>query len=169
MVLGMSIQTFTLLHTAISLIAIVAGLVVVWVMLTGKRLPGWTAIFLLMTLLTSVTGFMFPVPLSALLPSQITGIVALIVLAPTLAALYVFHLSGLWRPVYVIGAVISLYLNMFVLVAQVFPKVGFLHALAPTQSEPPFLITQVVVLIAFIVIGFIAVLRFHPAPALASV
>ncbi len=85
MVLGMSIQTFTLLHTAISLIAIVTGLIVVWGMLTGKRLPGWTAIFLLMTLLTSVTGFMFPVPLSALLPSQITGIVALVVLAPTLA------------------------------------------------------------------------------------
>jgi hypothetical protein len=169
MVLGMSIQTFTLLHTAISLIAIVAGLVVVWGMLTGKRLPGWTAIFLLMTLLTSVTGFMFPVPLSPLLPSQITGIVALVVLAPTLAALYVFYLSGFWRPVYVIGAVISLYLNVFVLVVQVFQKVGFLHALAPTQSEPSFLITQVVVLIVFIVIGFIAVLRFRPAPALASV
>ena len=162
MVLGMTVQTFTLLHTAISLVAILAGFVAVAGMLKGQRRPGWTAIFLLMTLLTSVTGFMFPVPLSPLLPSQITGIVALVVLAPTLAALYVFKLAGIWRPVYVIGAVISLYLNVFVLVVQAFLKVGFLKALAPTQSEPPFLVAQVVVLIALIAIGFVAVRRFRP-------
>jgi hypothetical protein len=162
MVLGMTLQTFTLLHTAISLIAILTGLFVVAGMLKGQRAPGMTAIFLLMTLLTSVTGFMFPVPLSPLLPSQATGIVALVVLLPTLAALYVFNLSGVWRPVYIIGAVISLYLNMFVLVVQAFLKVGFLKALAPTQSEPPFLVAQVVVLIALIAVGFLAVRRFRP-------
>ena len=165
MVLGMTVQTFTLLHTAISLVAILAGLVAVAAMLKGQRLPGWTAIFLLMTLLTSVTGFMFPVPLTPLLPSQITGIVALIVLAPTLAALYVFKLSGVWRPVYVIGAAVSLYLNVFVLVVQAFQKVGFLRALAPTQSEPPFLVAQAVVLIALIAVGFVAVKRFRPITA----
>ncbi len=162
MVLGMTLQIFTLLHTAISLIAILTGLLVVAGMLKGQRTPGWTAIFLLTTLLTSVTGFMFPVPLSPLLPSQATGIVALIVLAPTLAALYIFKLAGIWRPIYVIGAVISLYLNMFVLVVQGFLKVGFLNALAPTQSEPPFVVAQAVVLIALIAVGFIAVKRFRP-------
>ncbi len=123
MILGMSIQTFTLVHTAISLIAILTGLIVMVGMLTGKRMPEWTGVFLLTTVLTSVTGFMFPVPISLLLPSQITGIVALAVLLPTLAAIYVFKLSGPWRLVYIIGAVISLYLNVFVLVAQAFFKV----------------------------------------------
>ena len=161
MILGMSIQTFTLVHTAISLIAILTGLIVMVGMLTGKRMPEWTGVFLLTTVLTSVTGFMFPVPISLLLPSQITGIVALAVLLPTLAAIYVFKLSGPWRSVYIIGAVISLYLNVFVLVVQAFLKLPALKEIAPTQNDPPFQIVQLVVLLAFIALGILAVLRFR--------
>ena len=168
MILGMSIQTFTLVHTAISLIAILTGLIVMVGMLTGKRMPEWTGVFLLTTVLTSVTGFMFPVPISLLLPSQITGIVALAVLLPTLAAIYVFKLSGPWRLVYIIGAVISLYLNVFVLVAQAFFKVPAINALAPTQAEPPFAIAQGLVLILFVVLGIVAAMKFRPAAALSA-
>ena len=169
MILGMTIQTFTLVHTAISLIAILTGLIVMVGMLSGKRMPEWTGVFLLTTLLTSVTGFMFPVPLSTLLPSQITGIVALAVLLPTLLGIYVFRLAGGWRTVYVVGAVISLYLNVFVLVVQAFLKVSFLNPLAPTQTELPFVVTQTVVLILFCAIGFIAVMRFRPPQIIATV
>jgi hypothetical protein len=168
MILGMSIQTFTHIHTAISLIAILTGLIVMVGMLTGKRMPEWTGVFLLTTVLTSVTGFMFPVPISLLLPSQITGIVALAVLLPTLAAIYVFKLSGPWRSVYIIGAVISLYLNVFVLVAQAFLKVPALNALAPTQAEPPFAIAQGLVLILFVVLGIVAAMKFRPAAAVSA-
>jgi hypothetical protein len=168
MMLGMSIQTFTVVHTAISLIAILTGLIVVVGMLTGKRMPEWTGAFLLTTVLTSVTGFMFPVPISLLLPSQITGIVALAVLLPTLAAIYVFKLSGAWRPVYIIGAVISLYLNVFVLVVQAFVKVPALNAMAPTQAEPPFAIAQGLVLILFVALGIVAARKFRPAAAVSA-
>jgi hypothetical protein len=168
MMLGMSIQTFTVVHTAISLIAILTGLIVVVGMLTGKRMPEWTGVFLLTTVLTSVTGFMFPVPISLLLPSQITGIVALAVLLPTLAAIYVFKLSGAWRPVYIIGAVISLYLNVFVLVVQAFVKVPALNAMAPTQAEPPFAIAQGLVLILFVALGIVAARKFRPAAAVSA-
>ncbi len=168
MILGMSIQTFTLVHTAISLIAILTGLIVVVGMLTGKRMPEWTGVFLLTTVLTSVTGFMFPVPISLLLPSQITGIVALAVLVPTLAAIYVFKLSGAWRSVYIIGAVISLYLNVFVLVVQAFVKVPALNALAPTQAESPFAIAQGLLLFLFVVLGIVAAMKFRPAAALSA-
>ena len=168
MVLGMTLQTFTLVHTAISLIAIFTGLIVMVGMLKGKRLPEWTAVFLLTTLLTSVTGFMFPVPLSALLPSQITGFVALAVLAPTLIAIYGFRLAGSWRRIYIVGAVTSLYFNVFVLVVQAFMKVPFLQVLASTQTELPFVVTQTAVLIAFCAIGFIAVMRFRPDAAVVS-
>jgi hypothetical protein len=164
MILGMSLQTFVLVHTAISLVAIATGFIVLIGFFTGKRFEEWTAIFLLTTLLTSVTGFMLPPPITTLLPSQITGIVALVVLVPTLLALYVFGLEGRWRTVYVVGAVISLYLNVFVLVVQLFLKVDFLHALAPTQSELPFVASQAVVLIAFCALGFVSAVRFHPEP-----
>src|SRR5690349_7235415 len=107
MVLGMSIQTFTLVHVAISLIAIGTGLIVVWGMLTGKRLEGWTAVFLITTVLTSVTGFLFPAPLSPLLPSQIFGFISLAVLLPTLIGLYAYDLAGFWRWVYVGGALLA--------------------------------------------------------------
>ncbi len=110
------------------------------------------------TAATSVTGFLFP--FHKLLPSHILGIISLVVLAVTIPALYTFHLAGPWRRVYVIGAVIALYLNVFVLIAQFFMKIPALKALAPTQSEPPFLATQVVVMLIFIVLGVLAVKRF---------
>lgn len=164
MVLGMTIQTFTLLHVAISLVGIGTGLIVVWGMLSGNRFEGWTAVFLLTTVLTSVTGFMFPVPLSLLLPSQIVGIVSLAVLLPTLLALYVFDLAGSWRWVYVGGALLALYLNVFVAVVQAFLKVPFLQPLAPTQAELPFVVAQIVVFVLFCALGAIAVMRFRPEP-----
>ena len=163
MILGLSLSAFTTVHVIISLVAIAAGLVVVFGMLGNKRLPGWTALFLLTTILTSATGFMFP--FDKLLPSHITGIISLVVLAIALLALYVFRLSGGWRWIYVVAALAALYLNVFVAVVQSFLKVSFLTPLAPTQSEPPFLIAQLAALAIFAVLGFLAVKRFHPAAA----
>jgi len=157
----MDSQAFTLFHVAISLIGILSGLIVLYGLLTVNRMAGMTAIFLITTAATSVTGFFFP--RDHILPSHITGIIALIVMIPTLYALYAKHLGGAWRRVYVIGAVISLYLNVFVLVVQLFLKVPALHEVAPTGSEPPFVAAQAFVLVAFIVLGFLAVRRFHPA------
>ncbi len=166
MILGMTIQTFTMLHVVISLVAIGTGLIVVWDMLNGKQNDGWTAIFLAATVLTSVTGFMFPVPISLLLPSQILGIISLVVLLPTLLALYVFQLAGFWRWVYVVGALLALYFNVFVAVVQAFLKISFLQPLAPTQAEMPFVVAQLVVLVLFCTLGAIAAMRFKPEPVL---
>jgi hypothetical protein len=164
MVLGMSIQTFTMLHVIISLVGIVTGLIAVWGMLTGNRYEGWTAVFLATTVLTSVTGFMFPVPYSPLLPSQIVGIISLLVLGVAVVALYYYQLAGRWRWIYVVSAVLALYLNVFVGVVQAFMKIPFFHALAPTQAEPPFAIAQGIVLLIFIGFGIIAAMKFHPPP-----
>lgn len=161
MILGMSFETFTLLHVAISLIAIASGFVVLAGMLTGKSLPGWTALFLATTVLTSVTGFMFPIRMFT--PALAFGVLSMIVLALAIAALYVFHLAGSWRPIYVVTVLAALYLNVFVLVVQAFQKSETLAPLAPTQSEPPFLATQAVVLALFLFWGYRAVKRFHPA------
>ncbi len=160
MILGLSVENFTLLHTVISLIGILSGIIVLFSMLEGRNSPGMTALFLATTVLTSVTGFLFP--FTSLLPSHIVGIISLVVLAVAIAALYVFRLSGAWRLIYVIGAVLSLYLNAFVGVVQSFQKLSFLQPLAPTQSEPPFIIAQTAVLLIFVVLGFLAVRRFHP-------
>ena len=159
MILGMSIETFTLVHTAISLIGIVSGLVVVYGMLGGKRLDGWTALFLLTTVLTSVTGYLFP--FEHLLPSHIVGGISLVVLAVALLARYSFHLAGVWRRTYVLTAVMALYLNVFVLVVQSFLKVPALHALAPAGKEPPFAVAQLIVLAVFIWLAIAAVKRFR--------
>lgn len=161
MVLGMSLAAFTQLHVVLSLIGIATGIVVLFGMLGGKRLPTWTAIFLATTVLTSVTGFLFP--FQKLLPSHIVGIISLVALAIALFALYVRRLSGAWRWIYVATAVFALYLNVFVAVVQAFLKQPFLKPLAPTQSEPPFVIAQAVVLLIFVVLGFLAVRAFHPA------
>jgi len=163
MILGMSFSTFTTLHVVISLIGIASGLIVLFGMIGGRRLPGWTALFLATTVLTSVTGFLFP--FSQLLPSHVVGAISLVVLAVALAALYVFRLSGPWRWVYVVTAVLALYLNVFVGVVQAFQKLPFLQPLAPTQSEPPFAAAQIVVLAACAVLGYLAVARFHPTAA----
>ena len=164
MMLGMSLSTFTTVHTIISLLAIVSGLVAVLVgMLKANRMPGWTASFLITTVLTSVTGFMFPA--TKLLPSHIVGIISLVLLALALLGLYGKHLAGAWRATYVVTAVISLYLNVFVLVVQSFLKFAPLHALAPTGTETPFKAAQGVVLLLFVAIGWAAVKKFRPAPA----
>ena len=161
MVLGMSLAAFTQLHVILSLIGIGAGIVVLFGMLGGKRLPGWTALFLATTVLTSATGFLFP--FQQLLPSHIVGIISLVALAIALFALYVRRLAGSWRWIYVVTAVFSLYLNCFVGVVQAFLKQPFLKPLAPTQTEPPFVIAQAIVLLIFVVLGFLAVRAFHPA------
>lgn len=163
MVLGMSLATFTLVHVVISLVGIVTGIVVLFGMFGSLRLPGWTAVFLATTVLTSVTGYFFPV--DRILPSHIVGAISLVILAIALFALYSRHADGAWRWIYVVTATIALYLNAFVLVVQSFLKIAPLKALAPTQQEPPFAIAQGIVLLAFIVAGVFAVKRFHPGAA----
>jgi hypothetical protein len=159
MTLGMSLETFTIVHVVISLIGILSGFVVVFGLLSGKQLNGLTALFLTTTVLTSVTGFMFP--FEKVTPGIKLGIISLVVLAITIAARYILHLAGAWRAIYAAGATLSLYLNVFVLVVQCFEKVPALHALAPTGSEPPFLFTQLVVLAAFLVLGAFATIKFR--------
>jgi hypothetical protein len=166
MVLGMSLASFTQLHVIISLIAIVSGLVVVLGMLGAKRMPGLTALFLVTTAATSVTGFMFPTPFD---PADVIGIISLVFLALAILALYTYRLAGAWRGAYVVGAVVSLYLNCFVLVVQSFMKVPFFHDLAPTQKEPPFAVAQGVVLILFIGLGIAAFRKFRPMSRAAAI
>jgi len=160
MILGMSTATFTLLHVLISLIGIASGLMVVFGLLTGRRLDGWTATFLATTALTSISGFAFPV--DRLLPSHVVGILSLAVLALAIPARYIFHLRGSWRWMYVVGSAVALYFNVFVLVVQCFEKVPALKALAPTQKEPPFLVAQILVLLIFATLTVFATVRFHP-------
>jgi hypothetical protein len=167
MILGMSLSTFVLVHVIISLVGIVAGFVVMFGMLGSNRMPGWTAIFLLLTILTSATGFLIPPLVSdKLLPSHIIGALSLILLAIACFALYGQKLSGSWRWIYVLTALLAQYFNVFVLVIQSFLKVGPLHALAPSvpPSEPPFAVAQGVVLVFFIIFIIGAIRRFHPAP-----
>ena len=159
MVLGMSLRTYTQIHVAISLIGIGSGLIVVFGMFGGKLLRGWNALFLLTTILTSVTGFGFPV--EHLLPSHIVGIISLVVLAIALVALYVFHLAGGWHRTYAICAVVALYFNVFVLVVQSFLKVPALHALAPEGKEPPFLVAQLIVMAILIGLGVGAAKKYR--------
>jgi len=160
MVLGLSLSMFTAVHVVLSLIGIFSGVVVLLAMLKGKNLGAWTALFLASTILISVTGFLFPS--SGFTPAQGVGILSLIFLAAALVALYVGHLAGAWRWIYVITAVIALYFNVFVAITQSFQKLAFLQPLAPTQSEPPFLAAQLVVLVIFIALGTQAVRAFHP-------
>jgi hypothetical protein len=165
MTLGMSIGTFTVVHVIISLIAIVSGFIALAGLFTSDARPNWTRFFLLTTLLTSVTGFMFP--FTVVTPAFVTGVISVVTLLIALLALYVFQMRGAWRWIYVVTALFGLYLNCFVLVVQSFLKIPSLHALAPTQAEPPFLIAQSLVLVAFVVVGFLAVRRFHPGPVAA--
>ncbi len=161
MILGMSISAFTTLHVVLSLVGIASGLVAAAGMLGSKRLYGWTTMFLATTILTSVTGYFFPV--DRILPSHIVGAISLVVLAAATIAFYRYRLEGASRGIYVITALIALYLNVFVLAVQGFLKVPALKALAPTQSEPPFLIAQGIVLVAFVAIIIGAFRSFHPA------
>jgi hypothetical protein len=161
MILGLSTSAFTAVHVALSLAGIATGLVVLFAMVRGSATPTWTALFLATTVLTSATGF--PIPPPGLDPPRIVGILSLVLLAIAIAALYVYRLAGHWRWLYVVTATAALYLNCFVGVVQTFQKVAFFNALAPTQAEPPFAIAQGVVLVAFIVLGAVAVRRFRPA------
>jgi hypothetical protein len=170
MILGMSLSTFVTVHVIISLIAIASGIVVMFGLLTSKSMPGLTAIFLLFTILTSATGFMIPPLLSEkLLPSHMVGALSLVLLAIACIALYGMKLSGAWRWIYAVTALLSLYLNVFVLVIQGFLKVPALHALAP--GEPPggpvFAVVQGIVLVFFVVVIIGAVRRFRPMPSFA--
>jgi hypothetical protein len=161
MILGMSLSAFTTVHVIISLIAIVAGIVVMFGLLGSNPMPALTAIFLLFTILTSATGFLFP--FAQLLPSHMIGILSLVLLAIACIALYVMKLSGAWRWIYVLTAMISLYLNVFALVIQSFLKVPALHVLAPSvpPSEPPFAVVQGIVLVFFAIVIIGAVRRFR--------
>jgi hypothetical protein len=153
---------FTLVHVVISLIGIITGLVVLGGLLSGKRLDGWTGLFLLTTIVTSVTGYGFP--FEHLLPSHIVGALSLVMLAVAIFARYSRHLLGPWRWIYAVTAVIALYFNVFVLVVQLFLKVPALKASAPTQTEPPFLVAQSCALVLFVVLGAVAAIRFRPQP-----
>jgi hypothetical protein len=168
MILGMSTAAFTQLHVLLSLIGIVSGIVVALAMLRSSRMPVLTAIFLLTTVATSVTGFMFH--FASFGPPEIVGVISLVDLAAAIMALYAYKLAGSWRWIYVATALFALYLNVFVGVVQTFQKVAFFHVLAPTQTEPPFAVAQGIVLVAFIAVGIAAAKRFRPmsgSPALA--
>ena len=161
MIFGMTPLTF--MHVVISLVGIGSGFVVVYGLLAAKRLDVWTAIFLATTVLTSITGFFFP--FVRMTPAQAVGLLSLLVLAVAIVARYRFHLAGRWRQAYVISSVVALYFNVFVLVVQLFQKVPALHALAPTQSEAPFLLTQIVILALLVVFAVAAAIRFRIEPA----
>jgi hypothetical protein len=167
MVLGMSLATFTLVHVIISLIAIAAGFVVLSGLLGSNRMAGMTALFLLTTILTNATGFLFP--FEKLLPSHIIALLSLVLLAIACIALYGMKLSGAWRWIYVVTALLSLYFNVFVLVIQSFLKIPALTALAPGNppAGPVFAVAQGVVLVFFIVVIIGSVRRFRPLQAYA--
>jgi hypothetical protein len=166
MILGMSLSAFTMLHIVISLIGIVSGLVVMLGLLGSNRMAGMTALFLLTTILTNATGFLFP--FEKLLPSHIVAIISLVLLAIACLALYAMKLSGAWRWIYAVTALLSLYFNVFVLVIQSFLKIPALTALAPGNppSGPVFAVVQGVALVFFVIVIIGAVRRFRPAPAL---
>jgi len=167
MMLGLSLSAFTTLHVIISLIGIASGIIVMFGMLGSNRMPGWTALFLLTTILTSVTGFLFP--FTKLLPSHMIGILSLVLLAIACIALYGMKLSGAWRWIYAVTALISLYFNVFVLVIQGFLKIPALTALAPGNppSGPVFAVVQGLVLLFFVLVIIGAVRRFRPVPTFA--
>jgi len=160
------LQIYTIIHTLISVVGIFTGFVVLFGLLAAKRLDGWTKWFLTTTVLTSVTGFGFPV--HHFMPSHGVGIISLLVLAVAIYARCRRELAGAWRWIYVVSAMIALYLNVFVGVVQAFEKVPVLKALAPTQTEPPFKLTQLVVLALFIVLTVVAAIRFRPEPSRAA-
>ncbi len=159
----MDIQILTFVHVVISLVGIGSGFVVMFGLLKAKALDGWTALFLATTVATSVTGFFFP--FKQFTPAHGVGVISLAVLAAAIPARYARRLAGHWRWVYVVGTVLSLYLNVFVAIVQAFQKIPAVKALAPTQSELPFLLTQLVALGLFIALGIVATIRFRiPQP-----
>ena len=162
----MILTAYTIFHVVISLAGIVSGFVVLIGLLTNQRLDAWTKLFLASTVATSVTGFFFP--FHGITPAVVLGIISLLVLAVAIFARYSRNLAGAWRKTYVISAVLALYFNVFVLVVQFFQKVPALKDIAPTQHEPPFQITQLIVLIIFVALGVLGALRFRAQPATAA-
>src|SRR3954465_7821484 len=156
----MNIITLTLVHTIISIVAITAGLVVVGGLIAGMRIDGWTGIFLVTTALTSITGFFFP--LTPFMASQWIGVISLLILPSVIAARYWKHLRGGWRGTYVVGTVLVLYLNFFVLMVQLFRRIPALLAAAPKQTGPPFVLSRLLILALFAWLGFAAFRRFRP-------
>ena len=156
-------SVYTLIHVAISLVGIATGLVVLAGLLTAKRLDGWTALFLVTTVATNLTGFGFPA--DRVLPSHVVAVISLVLLALAIYARYGRGMAGRWRTVYVVGAVLSLYLNVFVGIVQAFLRVPVLRAAAPTQSEPPFQVAQLVALALFLTLTVGAAFRFRPVSA----
>ena len=152
-------MTFTKIHVVISLIGIITGLVVLTGLISGRRLNGWTAWFLVTTVATSATGFFFP--FHGVTPAIIVGIISLLLLAVAIFARYFRRFVGPWRWIYVVTAMIALYLNVFVLIVQLFQKVPSLKALAPTQTEPPFLVAQLSTLLIFVLLTIAAAIRFR--------
>ena len=163
MILGMSLAAFTQFHVILSLVGIAAGLLVVVGMWKSERMPYTTALFLATTILTSVTGFLFPFVKVG--PPHVFGVISLVLLAFTLLALYRYRLAGRWRWIYISTAIFALYLNCFVGVVQAFLKIASLHALAPQGNEPPFAVAQGMLLLLVVVAGVMAVRRFRPAAA----
>jgi len=158
----MILQIYTIIHTLISLVAIFTGFVVLFGLLSDKRFDGWTKWFLITAVATTVTGFFFP--FHGFTPAIGLGLISLPILALTIYARYPKNLAGAWRLIYVLGAVISLYFNVFVGVVQSFEKIPALHAMAPTQTEQPFKLTQLTVLSLFLILAIVAVIRFRPEP-----
>jgi hypothetical protein len=159
----MSLGTYTAIHVVISLIGIASGFIVLTGLLGGRLLSMWNSLFLITTILTSVTGFGFPN--TKVTPGIVLGVLSLIVLAIAVFALYGRHLNGVWRRTYAITAMIALYFNVFVLVAQTFEHVPAIHALAPTQTELPFKIAQLLLLVVFAVLIGAAAKKFRPVMA----
>ena len=159
MILGMT--TFTFVHTLISLVAMAAGAIVVYELLMTKKIDGWLALYLVTIGATSLTGF--GLPADHFLPSHAVAIISLVLLAAVVAARYVFHLSGVWRLIFVGGIVSTLWFDVFVGIVQAFLKIPALNALAPTQSEPPFAIVQIATLLIFIVLGVVTAIRYRRA------
>jgi hypothetical protein len=162
----MILAAFTIFHVALSLVGIGSGLVVVYGLINSKRMDGWTALFLITTLATSITGFLFPI--THFTPGIGVGILSVILLTAALLGRYRFAMAGAWRRTYVITSVTALYLNVFVLIVQMFEKVPALKELAPTQSEPPFQIAQIANLVIFAALAVLAVIKFHDEPAPAA-
>ena len=157
------LSTYTIVHVIISLIAIVAGFIVVFGMLGSNRMQGWTAVFLATAILTSLTGFGFP--FDHVLPSHVVGAISLVVLLVAILAYYQFRLAGPWRWIYVVSTIVALWFNVFVLIVQAFRKISWLTPLAPTQAEPPFQVAQGAALALFVVLGILAARKFHPPAA----
>src|SRR2546430_538474 len=156
----MILHIYTIIHTLISLVAIFTGFVVLFGLLAGNRLDGWTKWFLITALATTVTGFFFP--FQGMTPAIKLGIISSVVLVVTIYARYAKHLAGAWRWIYAVGAVLTLYFNVFVGIVQSFEKIPALNAMAPTQTEQPLKLTQLSVLGLIILLGFVGAIRFRP-------